>query len=158
MPPKTVSINRSDVVGTLQRLKGMTFNFYGPLPVENTDILVRMLNHLPITALQVQSSESFVPRQLVQSVVNLGHWDTVFLCDIVQFWQSTCRSAGPRFPNKNDGNDQRFSDFSITQRLCMFSSISLTSACFARGSLHEVSLLGRLSPISIRWHTLSVRS
>jgi hypothetical protein len=41
--------------------------------------------HLPVTALQVQSGEQFGSCQHVQSVVNPEQWETVFLCDVVQF-------------------------------------------------------------------------
>lgn len=41
--------------------------------------------HPSITTLWVQSGEPIGSSQTVQSVINLGQWETVFLSDIVQF-------------------------------------------------------------------------
>jgi hypothetical protein len=60
--------------------------------------------HLPVTALQVQSEEQFGSCQHIQSVINPGLWETVFLCDVIQF---PLVHAEAQIPVLLDENDRR---------------------------------------------------
>jgi hypothetical protein len=80
------SINRSDVVGAFESPKGMSVNCHSTTHHECSLLFVILLQiHLPITALQVQSGELFGSSQRVQSVINPGQWETIFLHDMVPF-------------------------------------------------------------------------
>jgi hypothetical protein len=102
-------------------------------------LVVRMKNHLPITALNGQIGESFGSTQRLHNFVNLGQWETGFPYDVVKF---------PVFPQmrrypltlqkRTTADEQELSGSSVTPRRCTFSSISLISACRARGSLFGV--------------------
>jgi hypothetical protein len=103
-------------------------------------------------ALEVRGTELFGSGEGVKRFIDLRQWELHHspFC-------SPYRSEGPPFlPDEDDGRWPGLSDSSLTPRCCTYSRISPTSAYLAKRSLLGGCRIGRGSPVSIWWYTLSV--
>jgi hypothetical protein len=67
--------------------------------------------HLPITTFQVHGGKPFGFSQHIQSVANPRQWQTVFLCNIIQFPVVHAEAQIPILPEMGDD-----------QALCLFNN------------------------------------